>query len=115
MGPEGLFGNGHEYEDPADIKQGDLRWRLFRAAGELHDKAGCTLALVPPPPTEPPPDFVNRDIFLTKYLRIHGKLPLDTFACCHFAQELYRMRWSWEPRCSCEEDEDVEVDSVPGL
>ena len=25
------------------------------------------------------------------------------------------MRWSWEPRCSCEEDEDVEVDSVPGL
>ena len=74
-------------------------------------KAGCSLELVPPPLTEPPPDFVNRDIFLTKYLRIHGKLPLDTFARCHFAQELYRMRWSWEPRCSCEEDEDVEVDS----
>jgi hypothetical protein len=55
--------------------------------------------------------FVNRDIFLTKYLRIHGTLPLDTFARCHFAQELYRMRWSWEPRCSYEEEVDVEVDS----
>ena len=28
-----------EYEDPADVQQGDLRWRLFRAADELHDKA----------------------------------------------------------------------------
>ena len=99
------------FEDPADITQGDLRWRLFRAAGELHDKAGCSLELVPPPSTEPPPDFANRDIFLNRYLRIPGKLPLDTFARCHFAQELYRMRWSWEPRCSYEEAGDEEVDS----
>jgi hypothetical protein len=97
-----------EYEDPADSKQGDLRWRLFRAAGEPQDKAGCSLVLVPPPPTEPPPDFVNRDIFLTKYLRIHGTIPLDTFARCHFTQELYRMTWGWEPRCSYEVEPDDE-------
>jgi hypothetical protein len=95
-----------ECEDPEDSKQGDLRWRLFRAAGELQDKASCSLVLVPPPRTEPPPDFVSRNIFLTKYLRIHGTLPLDTFARCHFTQELYRMTWGWEPRCSYE----VELD-----
>jgi hypothetical protein len=87
-----------EYEDPADSKQGDLRWRLFRAAGELRDKAGCSLVLVPHPRTEPPPDFANRNIFLTKYLRIRGTISLDTFARCHFTQELYRMTWGWEPR-----------------
>ena len=58
-------------EDRADDQQGDLRWRLFRAAGELQDKAGCSLMLVPPRRQEPPPDFVQRNIFLTKYLRIH--------------------------------------------
>ena len=100
--------DGQEYEDPADSKQGDLRWRLFRAAGELRDKDGCSLVLVPPPRTEPPPDFVNRNIFLTKYLRIHGTIPLDTFARCHFTQELYRMTWGWEPRCSYEVEPDDE-------
>jgi hypothetical protein len=35
--------DGREYEDPEDIRQADLRWRLFRAAGELWDKAGCSL------------------------------------------------------------------------
>ena len=64
--------------------------------------------LVPPPRTEPPPDFVNRNIFLTKYLRIHGTIPLDTFARCHFTQELYRMTWGWEPRCSYEVEPDDE-------
>ena len=100
-----------------------MRWRLFRAAGELRDKrcgsildsvsiqnlkAGCSLVLVPPPRTEPPPDLVNRNIFLTKYLRIHGTIPLDTFARCHFTQELYRMTWGWEPRCSYEVEPDDE-------
>ena len=90
-----------------DSQQGDLRWRLFRAAGELQDKASCSLVMVPPPRTEPPPDFANR-IFLTTYFRIQGKLPLDTFARCHFTQELYRLAWSCEPRCSfaVERDED---------
>ena len=94
--------HGRLYEDPEDSRQGDLRWRLFRAAGELRDKAGCSLMLVPPPRTEPPPDFVQRNIFLTKYLRIRGTIPLDTFARCHFTQELYRMKWGWEARCSYE-------------
>ena len=83
-----------------------MRWRLFRAAGELRDKAGCSLMLVPPLRTEPPPDFVQRNIFLTKYLRIRGAIPLDTFARRHFTQELYRMKWTWEARCSFEVDGD---------
>ena len=95
-------------EDRADDKQGDLRWRLFRAAGELQDKAGCSPMLVPPLRTEPPPDPVQRNIFLTTYLRIHGAIPLDTFARCHFTQELYRMKWVWEARCSFEVDADDE-------
>jgi hypothetical protein len=65
--------------------------------------------LVPPlRRTEPPPDFIQRNIFLTKYLRIHGAIPLDTFARCHFTQELYRMKWGWEARCSYEVDPDDE-------
>ena len=91
--------DGRPSEDPEDARQGDLRWRLFRAAGELRDKAARPAApseLVPPLRTEPPPDFVHRNIFLTKYLRIHGAIPLDTFARCHFMQELYRMKWGWE-------------------
>ena len=44
----------------------------------------------------------QRNIFLTKYLRIHGAIPLDTIARCHFTQELYRMKWGWEARCSYE-------------
>ena len=40
--------------------------------------------------------------------QVHGTLPLDTFARCHFTQELYRMTWGWEPRCSYEVDPDDE-------
>ena len=42
------------------------------------------------------------------YLRIDGAITLDKFARCHFTQELYRMKWAWEVRCTLEE-----CDTVP--
>jgi hypothetical protein len=83
-------------DDQADLLQGDLRWRLYRAAGELKSITGCSLKLVPPPILALPPDFVNGKIRLSQYIQILGTPTFDVFAQCHCTQELLRMQWEWE-------------------
>ena len=75
--------------DTADDLQGDLRWRLFRAAGELKSViTSCSLTLVPPSIKEPLSDFVNIEFFLSPYIQIIGHL---------------RTQWEWEAICTIRE------------
>ena len=64
------YADFRQASDGRDNRQGDLRWRLFRAARELKSIRGCTLTLVPPSLQEPPPDFVHTEFFLSPYIKI---------------------------------------------
>ena len=90
-GPPSTVGPEGDLED-ADPLQGDVRWRLYRAAGELKSITGCSIMLVPPPIGTPPPDFVHSTLCLSSYIKIIGDVSLDRFARCHCTQELLRMQ-----------------------